>query len=174
MNRSITLLILLLAAGPAWPHGDEDHDHAEAPVAAPTLTAAPRASAFSEEFELVAVLADDRLTLYLDHYASNAPVADARIELESGAYKGVARQIEAGTYELPGTAFAKPGKYPLVVSLETADSADLLTATLEVAPPAAATAEPVTDDSIATRLGWAAAGVLLLVGAGMIMLRRRK
>ena len=174
MNRYIALLTLLLAAGPAWPHGDEDHDHAEAPVAAPTLTTAPRASAVSEEFELVAVLADDRLTLYLDHYASNAPVADARVELESGAYKGVARQIEAGTYELPGTAFAKPGKYPLVVSLETADSADLLTATLEVAPPAAASAESVAGDGFAKQLGWAAAGVLLLAGAGVMMLRRRK
>jgi hypothetical protein len=173
MTRHIALLILLLAAAPAWPHGGEDHDHDETPVTTPSHAAAPRASAESEAFELVAVLADERLTLYLDDYASNAPVVDAHIELESGKFKAVARQTEPGVYEVPGAAFAKPGKYPLVISLETADSADLLTTTLEVAPAATTFSETAASGGIATRFGWAAAGALVLVGAGIMMFRRR-
>jgi hypothetical protein len=168
------LLFALMLASPAWSHGDEDHSHDEEPVlqAAPSLI--PRASAQSEEFELVAVLAEQQLTLYLDHYASNAPVTDAQIEVESGAFKAVALQTEPGVYTLPGAAFKQPGKYPLVFSIETETSADLLTTTLEVPQPvlAAAASEHGEDH----RLIWAAAAalVLLVVGvAGFVVLRRR-
>lgn len=156
-------------------HGGEDHSHPEdaAKAAAPSNPQAPRASAQSEEFELVAALADKQLTVYLDHYASNAPVADAQIELEGGAAKHIARQTEPGVYVLPGETFAKPGKYPLLFSIQTADSADLLTATLTVAQPAAETDKPVTQ-APDQRLVWGAAGALLLAGIGVVLFRRRK
>ena len=97
---------------------------------------APRASAQTEEFELVAVLAEEKLMLYLDRYADNAPVADAEIEVESGTFKAVAAQIAPGVYSVPGQAFAHPGKYPLTISVQAGEAADLLTATLDLAPPA--------------------------------------
>jgi hypothetical protein len=174
-----TLLASALNASPAWAHGGEEHSHPEdaatASVAATTPQGprTPRASAQSEEFELVATLAEKTLTVYLDDYASNAPVADAQIELESGAVKQVAQQTEPGVYLLPGEAFAKPGKYPLVFSIETADSADLLTATLTVTLPAAETAQPVAQ-ATDRRLVWGAAGASLLAAIGVVLFRRRK
>ncbi len=180
MKRICTLLTTALlcsglAASSAWAHGGEEHSHPEDAVktAAPSTPQGPRAGAQSEEFELVAVLADKQLTVYLDHYASNAPVADAQIELDSGALKHVAKQTQPGVYVLPGAAFAKPGKYPLVFSIQTADSADLLSATLEVAQPAAAAAKPVAKTTD-RRIVWGAAGALLLTGIGVVLLRRRK
>lgn len=158
-----------------WAHGGEEHSHDAAPVAAAPTQQAPRASARSEEFELVAVLENSQLTLYLDRYADNAPVADAQIELESGAIKRVAKQLEPGVYALPAEAFAKPGKYPLVFTIQTADSADLLATTLEVAEvaqPVAGIAQPARSD--VPRFVWIAAGALLLAGVGVVWMRRRK
>lgn len=168
----ISVLFLIFSA-PAWPHGGEAHEHPEDAVAAPsglpTTASMPRASAASEEFELVAILAENRLTLYLDNYATNAAVADAQIEVESGAFKRIAKQTGPGVHELAGDSFAKPGRYPLVFSIQTDASADLLTTTLEVAPVANAAVE--TPDH---RIAWAAAGALLLAGVGMVWKRRRK
>jgi len=174
----------LLLTSPAWSHGGEEHSHADdaPPAAASMPSPQPRASAQSEEFELVAVLAEQTLTLYLDQYASNAPVVDARIELESGAFKAVAKQIEPGVYRLPGKAFAKPGKYPLLFSLQTADSADLLSAMLEV-PAEASMQEKLqaktqgSEQIIAianNRYVWGAAVLALLAGIGAMRSRRRK
>ena len=172
----LALLMVMLLTSPAWSHGGEEHSHADDPspaTASAISSPQPRTSAQSEEFELVAVLAEQKLTLYLDQYASNAPVVDARIELESGAFKAIAEQIEPGVYRLPGEAFAKPGKYPLLFSLQTTDSADLLTAKLEVVQPAAETAQPDTN-ALDQRIVWGAAAALLLAGVGVVMLRRRK
>jgi len=177
MKRIRIYFVLLAFALPIPAHsgGDSSDGHSHGEVAKPVATAdaAPRASAESEEFELVAVLADKKLTLYLDRYASNAPVSDAQIELESGAVKRVATQVAPGVYALPGQDYTRPGKYPLIFSIQTADSADLLTATLAVAPPVAGVAKPAvkTQDK---RIVWGAAGALLLAGIGVVLMRRRK
>ena len=170
--RIYFLALGLVLTGTARAGGDSSDGHTHAEPEKPVVSAdvAPRASAQSEEFELVAVLASKKLTLYLDRYASNAPVADAQIELESGAVKIVAVQTEPGVYVLPGDPFSRPGKYPLVFSIQTADSADLLTATLEVAPPVAAVPAKTQDK----RIVWGAAGALLLAGIGVTWIRRRK
>ncbi len=132
---------------------------------------APRTSGQSDEFELVAVLAAGKLTLYLDRYTDNAPVPDAEIEVESGAFKAVAAQIAPGVYAVPGQAFAQPGKHPLTISVQAGDAADLLTATLDLAPPAAGVEHAHGWGEWTV---WGASGVLLLAGAGLVAVRRRK
>lgn len=127
------LPILMLATATAWAH--EGHDHGPA-VPEIRVEAAPRATAESEEFELVAVLEGGKLQLYLDRYASNEPVSGAGIEVESGAFKRLAKAVAPGVYTLPGEAFAKPGKHPLTIGVQTGESADLLAATLDVPQPA--------------------------------------
>lgn len=135
MRGLLALCIASLVSFTAWAHGGEDHGD----TAAPALEAdiAPRAVAQSEEFELVAILAQGKLTLYLDRYTDNAPVADAEIEVESGAFKAIATPIGPGVYAVPGQAFAKAGNYPMTLAVQTRDSADLLSATLEHPGPAA-------------------------------------
>ena len=135
------------------------------------IDVAPRTSAQSDEFELVAVLAAGKLTLYLDRYADNAPVPDAEVEIESGAFKAIAAQIAPGVYSVPGQAFAQPGKHPLTISVQAGDAADLLTATLDLALPAAGIEHAHGWGEWAA---WSAAGALLLAGAGLVAVRRRK
>lgn len=169
MKRFISFAATLVFAFSAWAHGGEDHGDGAAPAMAADV--APRAVAQSEDFELVAVLAQGRLTLYLDRYADNAPVADAEIEVESGALKSVAAQIAPGVYALPGEAFARAGKYPLTVSVQAGESADLLSATLEINGAAAGVEHAHSRSEWAI---WAAAATLLLAGAALLVLRRRK
>lgn len=168
MKHFISFAATLVFAFSAWAHGGEDHGDGAAPAMGVDI--APRAVAQSEDFELVAVLAQGRLTLYLDRYVDNAPVPDAEIEVESGAMKSVAAQIAPGVYALPGEAFARAGKYPLTVSVQAGESADLLSATLEINGAA-------TDiEHARSRSEWAiwAAAALLLAAAALVAWRRRK
>jgi len=159
----------------AWAHGGEDHG-----PAAPALVgdSAPRAVAQSGEFELVAILTQGKLTLYLDLYTDNSPVADAEIEVESGTFKAVAKPLAPGVYEVPGAAFAQAGKIPLTLLVQTGDSADLLSATLEQPGPLAAP-EPVQSRSeqpiwLAAAVAAAAAAVALAATALRLVRRRRQ
>ena len=169
MKHLITFAVAAFFTAAAWAHGGEDHSHDVAPAL--TGDVAPRASAQTEDFELVAVLAAGTLTLYLDRYADNAPVADAEIEVESGAFKAVAAQASPGVYVLPGEVFAQPGKYPLAISIQAGESADLLTATLDLSGPSEGVEHKRSWD---VTTAWSAAGVLLLAGAGLVVARRRK
>ncbi len=169
MTRSALLAALLLALPSSWAH--EGHDHGPA-IPDPPLEAAPRASAESEEFELVAVLGKDGgLTLYLDRHATGEPVAGARIELESGAFKALAQAREAGVYAVAGEALRAPGKHPLTLTVTTGNSVDLLAATLDVSPPAT-TGSAGAKSAMREWAPWGAGGVLL--GLAFVLWRRRK
>ncbi len=169
MKNIFPFVVAMALALPAWGHGDEDHGDAPAPAMA--VEAAPRAVAVSDEFELVAVLRGGKLTLYLDRFATNEPVADATVEVESGALKAVATQVAPGVYALDGASFAKPGKYPLTISVQAGDSADLLAATLDLAGAADGVAHAHSEGEWAV---WGVSGALLLVAAVLLALRRKK
>ena len=92
-HRTWALAALLwgCAASPTWAHDGEDHGTGPAP--APTVATAPRAVAQTDAFELVATLDGQTLTLTLDHFATNEPVANAQIELEAGPLKAMATPV---------------------------------------------------------------------------------
>lgn len=171
--RTIFVSMAFLISAPAYAGGDSSDGHSHGEAAKPEMNAgiAPRTSAQSDEFELVAVLAAGKLTLYLDRYADNAPVPDAEVEIESGTFKAVAAQIAPGVYSVPGQAFAQPGRHPLTISVQAGDAADLLTATLDLALPAAGVEHAHGWGEWTV---WSASGVLLLAGAGLVVVRRRK
>lgn len=170
MKHVVFFLLAACLATVARAHGGEDHDHEVAPAL--SGRSAPRASAQSEAFELVAVLAGGTLTLYLDRSADNAPVADAVLEVESGTFRAAATPVAPGVYALPGEAFARPGRYPLTIAVQARESADLLTATLELTPPAAGVA-PAPGGGTWTLWGVAVGGLLVVAG-GLAVLRRRR
>lgn len=163
--------VLAASSLSAWAHGGEDHGDEGKTRPAPTSGAAPRAIAQTEEFELVAVLEGKTLMLTLDRFASNAPVIDAKLDIDGGAVKGVAKQVAPGVYALAGEGFVAPGKYPLAIAVETDTAADLMTTTLELAVPAA---EPPHTHAAGEWIVWGSAAALLLAGGGLIVMRRRK
>ena len=175
MNPVRTLLLgtaLAAAALPALAHGDEDHSEPH-PVATPAPMAAqgPRAEARTDAFELVATLEQDRLVLHIDRFDTNEPVVGAQVEVDTGGVQAKATPASPGVYWIAQGTLGQPGKHPLTITIETEDTADLLSATLEVpaAPVVAATTGPTTERWMA----WGLGGTLLLSGAGLVALRRR-
>lgn len=129
----VLLFLFLTSISLAFAHGDEDHSHGPVPVTPEQV--APRASAQSEEFELVAVLQGASLIIYLDRFADNEPVSGAQIEVEgAGGFKAKASQTSSGVYAitLSQGMFEKAGKYPLSISVVAGEVGDILTATLEI------------------------------------------
>jgi len=161
----LTCALALLGALPVAAH--EGHEHAAAPVT-PAQAGNPRASAVSENFELVAELNGRQLRLYLDRYADNSPVLDANIEVESGDWKASA-QLDGDSYRVADTPFEAGSRNPLIFTILTEDSADLLEATLEVPGTAAPTVH-------ASRWPWLAAGaaVLAVLALAAALIRRKR
>lgn len=169
-KRAILSAVLASASWATWAHGGEDHGADAPPVMSASI--APRASAQTEDFELVAQLNGSTLTFTLDRFATNAPVVDAQIEVESGtALKEVAKQIAPGVYAVKADLLAAPGKYPLSFSVQTGDISDLLAATLDISPPIEKAAHVRGWSEWVT---WTIAAVVLVAGLGLLLQRRRK
>ena len=173
MNPVRVLLLgtaLAAAALPALAHGDEDHSEPHAVATAPMAAQGPRAEAQTDAFELVASLEQDRLVLHIDRFDTNEPVEGAQVEVDTGTMQAKATQSSPGVYWVAQGTLGQPGKHPLTITIETEDTADLLSATLEVtAAPSATASGPKSEPWMA----WGLGGTLLLSGAGLLALRRR-
>jgi cobalt-zinc-cadmium efflux system membrane fusion protein len=137
---ALVLGLLVAAQAPASAHAGHDD---EAPAAAASAGAAPRAEAASDEFELVAVVKGQALVITLDRFATNEPVTDGAVEVAEGNATAKAEAQEDGTYLLRAPWIGRAGKHDLTFTVTAGDAADLLTATLSIpeAPhPAAAAA----------------------------------
>ena len=168
------IVAALIASAPslALAHAGEDHGE---PASAAVAAALPRASAATSELELVAVAEKDRLVLYLDRYATNEPVAGAKLELESPAARGPAAEAAPGSYVFALSGPLPPGRHGIAVVVDTAGTADLLSLTLDMPPAPAAAAAPASSAWTAWTPWklWGGSGALLIAGAGVLALRRR-
>ena len=125
VSMSLYLFSLLAQA-----HGDEDHGAAPASVA---VGGAPRIAVYSDLFELVGIVENGAMTLYLDRYVDNAPITDANIEVETGSEKLIATANADGTYRVVAKAFAKPSEIPVTFTITAGSDNDLLAGDLVVA-----------------------------------------
>ena len=172
----ILYFAMALVATPVagFAHGGEDHGDAPAPL--PTATSAPRAEAQTPDFELVIEPQGQSLLLFLDSFTSNEPVTGAQVEVQSSDLQATATEVSPGTYRVAGAAWTLAGAHALTISVQTADTADLLSATLDIpAAVATATAEKTGTAWPAGRTVWMLAGAAL-VGALIVVawLRRRR
>ena len=169
MAWAMALMIFPLIA---FAHGDEDHsDAAKAPIAV-VSTSGTQLELKSPDVELLGVLHDGKLTLYADRYATNEPIRNAKIELESSGRKVQAQALKDGSYTAAADWFVQPGKHEIVVSIEAEGLEDLLIGTLEV--PGAGLVAPAR--SWAGYAKWTAIFVTipLILLAGFWLARRHK
>lgn len=160
--------VLAMLAWPGSSRAGDGHDHGEA-KAAPAAAALPRFAATSEAFELVGVINDKQLTLYLDHAPTNAPVKDAKLSLDIGGTKVAATAHGEGEFVATLAQSIKAGVTPVTASITTAGQADLLAGEIDIH------ADAHADEHV--QRGWkfwaAVAGGALAVLAGVAALLKR-
>ncbi|MCF8179064.1 MAG: LPXTG cell wall anchor domain-containing protein [Sulfuritalea sp.] len=172
MKHFMTAIFMASIAFPAWAGGDssDGHTHA-APEPVLAVATSPRATATSEDFEIVIALEDNRLVLYVDRFASNEPVTKAQVEVEGAGLKGLASEVAPGTYVIGSANPLPAARHALTISIEAGDTADLLLATLDTSPAAAAEAHVHSWNEWAV---WIVAAMLLLAGIGLLLARRKR
>lgn len=134
--RAPLVALVILAASSAILRAHEGHDHGDAPPP-PEIRAAPRATAASEAFELVAVAEAGGLTIWLDRFATNEPVVGAVIDVETPA--GPATATATGeVYRLDDAPWAaEPDVHELLFTVSDGATFDFLTAALTIPDPEA-------------------------------------
>lgn len=127
-----TLVSTALACAATFPSlADEGHNHGAEPAAAEGQ-ASPRVEAHSDLFELVGVVEKGQMTVYLDRYATNEPITNAKIEFESDSQKGVAAAQPDGTYLIKFDALSKPGEHAFSFTVAAGPDTDLLAGELRI------------------------------------------
>jgi hypothetical protein len=111
-------------AGPGHAHDDS------AVSASPAAT--PRFGTHSDLFELVGVLDGETVTIYLDRYATNEPITDARIEVDAAGQTTVAAPAPDGTYRMTLAGVSKPGRHLMTFTIAHGAEADLLEGAFDV------------------------------------------
>lgn len=177
LSRSLAACMLAAFTLPSFAHGDEPHgDEPHAPASAVLAPgAAPHFEAATELFEAVGRLEGGVLTLFINRFETNEPVAQASVELESGNLKAeAAYRAGQGSYVVEDAGFVQalgqPGRHALVMTITAGADADLLDALVEVAAaPVAADA-----DALASMTPVLAGGLGLgALAAGALLVRRR-
>lgn len=151
------LAMLVVAIGV---HAHEGHDDTASPPI--SVGGAPRVEASSDLFEVVGVVDRGTMTIFVDRYATNEPVIDAKIDIDAGTAKGMAQASRDGTYTFAHAALAQPGTLPVTFTVASGADTDLLTGELVIVDANA------PDSRTQTTPAWKAtawiAGSLILVG----------
>ncbi|MFZ3182659.1 MAG: hypothetical protein WA173_00745 [Pseudomonas sp.] len=165
--RILLAVVVSLPLTGAFAHGDEPHG--EAPALATNTQSLPSAEAHSPDFELVAQLQGDRLTVYLDNYRDNQPVLGATVEVESDSFKASLQATAPGTYQASASALNHPGEHSLLFTVVAGEQSDLLDTVLSVSAGAAA-----EHTHASRRLWWSAAVAALALLAVVVLLFKRR
>lgn len=175
-------LAALLSFFPLAALSHEGHSHGdEAPPT--TIVTAPRATAASPLFELVAVANGPSLTVFIDRFDSNEPVTGANVSVETPAGP-VTAKADGDLYLVEAPWVAEAGTHELLFTVEAGADIDFLTASLVIpaaAPPSETPApqlatgpwlERLTQGETLKLAGLGVTGFLL--GLAVMALRRRR
>ncbi len=174
VHATASAAALLLGGNAAWAADDHGHDHGEAPATA-AGPALPRFAAVSETFELVGVLSGKQLTIYLDRFADNSPVKDARLELEIDGAKMKAEPHGEGEFEVMLAEAPKAGVLSVTATVVSGKESDLLAGEFEIREAAHVDAQvPRWRRVVSSAIAGLLALGFLAWGSRRVMAARRK
>lgn len=150
-NAALACIVIAVALlSPAASVGHEGHDHDDAAAAALVSSTYPRVTAQSELYEIVGILKGGRLTIYIDNFDTNEPVADAKVMVTLGNGEAVeAERAQDGSYSLSSTRLGETGPFEVIFAINAGSGDDLLVGSL--APPATSAPGAAAVASTATR-----------------------
>ncbi|MBZ0209675.1 MAG: efflux RND transporter periplasmic adaptor subunit [Hyphomicrobium sp.] len=185
--KALLSALVFALASPALAH--EGHDHGPPAVELPTSNQ-PRAIAASEDYEIVAVLKGEELFIYVDRFADNSPVTEARLTVTFGTTDIQTKLMPDGVFKLESRELRRPGKHELIFAVEEGSKSDLLITSLEVPELALELAPQSNSDrfltshletAISTVKSWVTprqigvtGGILGVLLLALLILRRRK
>lgn len=159
--------IALASPGAHGPNGE----HLDAAPTAGATSSAPRFETKSENYELVGRLQGGEFSMFINRFATNEPVDQAKVEVELGPLKAPAPyHSDQGDYAVADEKFlaelGKKGSHALVITILDGKESDLLDGTLEVgATQAAAEATHAHGDENALLFGALAIAALAALAA---------
>jgi membrane fusion protein, heavy metal efflux system len=143
--------IFLSLSTPFAHEGHGDDDVTRSALASSTY---PRVTAHSELYELVGVVRGERLSIHLDHFATNEPVADAKVKVTIGDTEPVdAEPAENGVYTISFPRLARTGSVEAVFNVTAASGDDLLVGALTLPPDTEPTAAHSSIRSLSLWIG---------------------
>jgi len=164
-------------AGLAHAHEGHDHtsDHDEdaRPIAAP----APIGTVSTPQVEMVVARERKDIVIYIDDYASNAPIDGLQVKIRSGSQLLQASASGDGIYRVPADLLEKSDSSDKsgesqATFLIYGKNLDLnLQSSIPAEPPVSATQPAASHETI--ELLAVLAGVLLIAAAGWLKIRRR-
>ena len=164
---------MLMSLHPDAARAHEGHDDAAPSALGMPGSNVPRVEAQSDLFEIVGVVQNGVMTLFLDRYSTNEPVVDAKIDIEAGPLKGSAQATSDGTYTFKHATLTQPGQLPVTFTITAGRDSDLLTGDLVLGDLSAASVH-ANDVPLWKRWWWAAGGLVLLVAVVIAFWSRRK
>lgn len=128
--------IATAAPGAHGPNGE----HLDAPssaAAGPNASEQPKFEAQSDLFEVVGTLNAGELQIFINRFATNEPVLDAAVEVETGGLKATAVfHADLGDYAAADEAFLEAlrteGDHAIILTIIAGGDADLLDTNLHV------------------------------------------
>ncbi|MDX2258846.1 MAG: efflux RND transporter periplasmic adaptor subunit [Hyphomicrobiaceae bacterium] len=137
---------------------DAGRSHEDHGLASPTADSpsSPRLVAVSEAYELVGILKDGALVIFLDRMADTSPVVAARIDLTLDGTTIAAEPRPDGTYRIASAALARPGTHEAIITIAEDRGSDLMVGSLTI-PDDHTAADHVHDGDG----GWSAAPALM-------------
>ena len=178
IKRFFHFLLALLLIGAAWAspgaHGPNGEHLDQAAAMGTGSGSVPTMEAHTEEFEIVATLLGDELSVTVDRYKTNEPVLNGKLDVEYGDIQASSQlHPDLGDHSFTDASLLKalqqPGKHSLLFTLEVGESSDLIEGTLMVEPKAQA-----GGVSLFIGLAAAALAVLLAMAAIWGWLRHRR
>lgn len=167
------LLAAWLCCLPAAALAHEGHHEAEPETAAPLAAPAPHTALDTAQIELVAQREGADIVLYLDDYASNAPLNGLQVSVRSGTLTLQAAANGEGAYRIAGDLIDAHTEQALDISVHGAG----IDAQLHTVLPPAVPADHAEHAASAGHDGrWIVAAVpavLTLFGLGWLLRRRR-
>lgn len=118
------------AAGPALAH--EGHEKRDAAAVSSEGSTAGTAST-STRFELVALATPSGLDIYIDEFATNAPVDGASVEIDTPEGPRTVRSQPGQPYRLDAEFVKKPGDYELVATIQAGGVLEILPFAVHIA-----------------------------------------